>query len=351
MNSRLRRDRTSVCLSRLTLVVLALFFSIDSRTRLCAQDSPYVPVLVFEQVATFGREDIRAISKAPLDAPFTLLGTRSGIVWQLAGKALSESPVLDISKNYIGVGDGSAAQRVDQSIRSQSLTSLQGKVLRIKVNESGEEAYAIPSDNPFVASEGALPEIWLSGLRRPWLAFDSTSPTLFVVDQVVKDSTSSEEINALNYQTEGGANLGWPNVSGKPAVSRVPRLRALATVSSLPARPTTSKSRPASLRHRSSTINESSIRDKSWLWWRHQGLPFSTVWTGWPGKTIRSDTMLPFLLDRPALSTLSPVCRDTNRSGRRSMSPFAILWMLQRERSREAVNGSLPKRRSIRFLH
>lgn len=272
-----------------------------------AQESAYLPLLEFEKVASFAREEIRAISKSP-SGLFTLVGQKSGIVRELdANGVLQEIPLLDITKKvvtstapqssrglidvipspnagenalivsytstagdyllriskfslpaggetvlidvpfgegsnssrmsgdlaagpdgllYIGVGDGSYAERPDASILSQDLASFRGKVLRIKVGESPDDApYSIPSGNPFADNAETLPEIWLLGVRRPWLAFDNDGATLFLLDQVARQSTLSEEINVLPFRSAGGLNLGWPRYSGDSAGNRDPDYR------------------------------------------------------------------------------------------------------------------------------
>lgn len=78
---------------------------------------------------------------------------------------------------YVGVGDsGSGEQRDIRRMTPQRLDNLSGKILRI-VPDLGEHTgtsaasengrYRIPNDNPFVATEGARPEIWAVGLRNP----------------------------------------------------------------------------------------------------------------------------------------------------------------------------------------
>ena len=67
---------------------------------------------------------------------------------------------------YIAVGDGS--KRDDVRRLAQNPFLLNGKVLRIDVNNRSQGlGYAIPEDNPFV-KEGMRGEIWAMGLRNPW---------------------------------------------------------------------------------------------------------------------------------------------------------------------------------------
>ena len=101
---------------------------------------------------------------------------------------------------YIATGENA------NGANAQTLSNLLGKILRIDVE--GGLPYEIPSDNPFVGTPGARPEIFAYGLRNPWRpSFDSATGTLFIAD--VGQSTI-EEVNL----GQKGANYGWPNAEG-----------------------------------------------------------------------------------------------------------------------------------------
>lgn len=103
---------------------------------------------------------------------------------------------------YIGMGDG------DSPPSAQDPTSLLGALLRIDV--VGGSPYAIPSDNPFVGSEGR-DEIWATGLRNPWrFSFDAGSDRLLIGDV---GASLWEEINDVPA-AEAGLNFGWPRMEG-----------------------------------------------------------------------------------------------------------------------------------------
>ncbi|WP_339630933.1 PQQ-dependent sugar dehydrogenase [Bizionia echini] len=106
---------------------------------------------------------------------------------------------------YIATGDGGSGS--DPENRSQDLTTLLGKLLRIDVNNSGNGLnYAIPADNPFISNTNALDEIWAYGLRNPWrFSFDRTNNDLWIADV---GQFEIEEINKVSA-TEGGINYGW----------------------------------------------------------------------------------------------------------------------------------------------
>ena len=124
---------------------------------------------------------------------------------------------------YIALGDGGSAN--DPGNRSQNLTILLGKMLRIDVdNTSNGNNYAIPADNPFFGSSINQQEIWAYGLRNPWrFSFDSATNDLWIADV---GQNEIEEINRVDFEN-AGVNYGWRcyegddafNLSGCPAMS------------------------------------------------------------------------------------------------------------------------------------
>jgi glucose/arabinose dehydrogenase len=103
---------------------------------------------------------------------------------------------------YIALGDG--GDRNDPDANGQNLKTLLGSILRIDVNKKEEgKNYGIPSDNPFVKTEGARPEIFAYGMRNPWrIAFDSKTGTLWCSD------VGQELWEEVDIITKGG-NYGW----------------------------------------------------------------------------------------------------------------------------------------------
>jgi glucose/arabinose dehydrogenase len=109
---------------------------------------------------------------------------------------------------YVALGDGGG----DPENRAQDLGTLLGKLLRLDVDASSDQEYAIPSDNPFIATKDARPEIWAYGLRNPWrFSFDRQTGDLFIGDV---GQGRREEINYAAVESSGGENYGWPPMEG-----------------------------------------------------------------------------------------------------------------------------------------
>jgi hypothetical protein len=84
---------------------------------------------------------------------------------------------------------------------SQDLSNLYGKVLRLNPDGSA------PTDNPFVNTPGAVPQIYALGFRNPFRFTFAPDGQLLVAD--VGENTWEE----LNVVTAGG-NYGWPGAEG-----------------------------------------------------------------------------------------------------------------------------------------
>jgi len=118
---------------------------------------------------------------------------------------------------YIGMGDGGSGG--DPFDRSQNLSSLLGKMLRIDINDTAPVArplcadvgnYAIPATNPFAGGmgppDGVCPEIWGIGLRNPYrFSFDRETGDIWIGDV---GQNAVEEID-LGPPGDGGRNYGW----------------------------------------------------------------------------------------------------------------------------------------------
>ena len=103
--------------------------------------------------------------------------------------------LLDGGYLFITVGD-----RGNREL-AQSLSTHNGKVIRL--TEDG----GVPEDNPFVAEEGALPEIWTYGHRNPQgMALHPVNGQIWVSEHGPR---GGDEVNALTP----GANYGWPVIT------------------------------------------------------------------------------------------------------------------------------------------
>jgi glucose/arabinose dehydrogenase len=113
---------------------------------------------------------------------------------------------------YIGMGDGGSGG--DPERRALALDQPLGKLLRIDPRSSGDQPYTVPADNPFVGVDGALPEIWSTGLRNPWrFGFDSATGDLWIADVGQGDW---EEVDVA-HASDGagrGVNFGWSAFEG-----------------------------------------------------------------------------------------------------------------------------------------
>ena len=109
---------------------------------------------------------------------------------------------------YISTGDAGNPSPPDPLNTGQDLSDLLSSILRIDVDRREEgRAYAIPVDNPFVAVQGARPEIWAYGFRNPWrMSFDS-SGELYVGDV-------GWELWEMIHRVVRGGNYGWSATEG-----------------------------------------------------------------------------------------------------------------------------------------
>lgn len=104
---------------------------------------------------------------------------------------------------YISSGDGGGPPENFQA--AQRLSSLFGKILRVKPEPRG--GYSTPSDNPYTTEPHALPENWALGFRNPrHFSFDRKTGGLFVLDEGVRQV----EVNRV----ERGKNYGWNEMEG-----------------------------------------------------------------------------------------------------------------------------------------
>jgi hypothetical protein len=121
----------------------------------------------------------------------------------MAFNPLAAPGTPDFGMLYLGVADGGSGG--DPFNMAQNLGSAFGKVFRIDPlgANSRNKQYGVPRDNPFVATAGALPEIYAYGLRNGQrFAWDPKNGNLFLAD-------IGQNIIEKVTLVPAGANLGW----------------------------------------------------------------------------------------------------------------------------------------------
>lgn len=108
---------------------------------------------------------------------------------------------------FVSTGDGGSGG--DPNNHAQDLSTMQGKILRLKVlgaRKACGRPYCIPSGNPYAGTVPGRGEIWASGVRNAWrMSVDHVTGDLWVGD-VGQDRI--EEIDRIPAGV-GGTNLGW----------------------------------------------------------------------------------------------------------------------------------------------
>lgn len=118
----------------------------------------------------------------------------------------------DFGMLYIPLGDG--GDYGDAREQGQSKCSPLGAILRIDpFGGDDSRGYGIPTDNPFLGRDDAIPEIWAYGLRNPQhFSWDTERGLMFITDI---GQNMVEEVN-LGI---AGANYGWRLREGSFATS------------------------------------------------------------------------------------------------------------------------------------
>jgi glucose/arabinose dehydrogenase len=108
---------------------------------------------------------------------------------------------------YLSTGDGGSSG--DPRNHAQDRTSLQGKILRLRVlgaRHACGRPYCVPRHNPYAGRTPGQGEVWAIGLRNPWrFSVDPATGDLWVADV---GQSRFEEIDHLPTGV-GGLNLGW----------------------------------------------------------------------------------------------------------------------------------------------
>ncbi len=124
----------------------------------------------------------------------------------------------DYGNLYVGLGDGGNTFNVQTLVECDAYRTAQdlmqpfGKILRIE--PLAPSGYAIPADNPWADTSGALGEIWALGLRNPqrfsWDSADLAGPAASKMLITDIGQRTCEEVNV----GEVGANYGWSEREG-----------------------------------------------------------------------------------------------------------------------------------------
>ena len=136
--------------------------------------------------------------------------------WRAAAKALGPLEELFVALPYEGThhhygsrvgigGDGklylTCGERGKRDVHPQTLTTSPGKVHRFNMDGS------VPSDNPYVEQDGAVPSIWSWGHRNPQGMF--VHPQTGQVWTHEHGPKGGDEINVV----QPGRNYGWPVIT------------------------------------------------------------------------------------------------------------------------------------------
>ena len=155
--------------------------------------------LFFTHAKRQGRGSGTAVTKAVLSADGTAL-TNPETIFEIAP---GSSGGRHFGSRLVEAGDGTLFVTVgdrgsDETAQDRSLHN--GSVLRI--TKTG----AVPADNPFVNTEGVLPEIWSYGHRNPQGAALDANGQLWITEHGAR---GGDEVNLI----QKGANFGWPVIS------------------------------------------------------------------------------------------------------------------------------------------
>ena len=159
----------------------------------------------FSEAAVSGNGNSTALARAQLSTDRSRLENVKVIFSQrpkYASSAHFGCRIVEARQN--GKPDGTLfltlGDRFQRMADAQTLDNHHGKVVRIR-KDGG-----VPSDNPFIARAGALPEIWSYGHRNPQGATLGPDGSLWIHEH---GPQGGDEIN----QPRPGRNYGWPVIT------------------------------------------------------------------------------------------------------------------------------------------
>ena len=155
----------------------------------------------FTEAAAQGSGNSTALARGRLSADLSLLSDVQVLFSQKPKFASS----LHFGNRIVFMGDGTLllalGDRFYRRDDAQTLNNHHGKIVRINPDGS------VPKDNPFVATPGALPEIWSFGHRNPQgAAMHPQTGDLWMHEH---GPQGGDEINRI----EPGKNYGWPKAT------------------------------------------------------------------------------------------------------------------------------------------
>ena len=115
---------------------------------------------------------------------------------------------------YLSTGDAEVPNPPDRLNTGQDISDLLSSILRLDVDQAeAGKRYAVPRDNPFVATADARPEIWAYGFRNPWkMSFDSKTGSLWCGD------VGWQEWEHI-FLIKRGGNYGWAATEGSNIIA------------------------------------------------------------------------------------------------------------------------------------
>lgn len=191
----------------------------DALTTKTPDLTPQPNTIVQGVITEWTADDPQANSFTGSDREVLRLGFASHIhgIQQIDFNPTARPGHEDYGLLYIAVGDGGIGVSTDDP---QNLAVPQGKILRIDPSGTNSEngRYGIPPSNPFVASPGALREIYAYGMRDPHrFSWDPAGGHRMFLGHI-----GEKHVEAI-YEVRVADNLGWSEREGHLAYNKADR--------------------------------------------------------------------------------------------------------------------------------
>jgi aldose sugar dehydrogenase len=141
-----------------------------------------------------------AVARAVLDTSGTPRLDGVQVIWRGTPATTGGHPGARLAVSPDGRHLFVSSGERQQGAPAQDLSGTLGKVLRLNLDGT------VPSDNPFVGTAGARPEIWSYGHRNPYGLVFASDGRLFESEQ---GPEGGDEFNLI----QASRNHGWPLVS------------------------------------------------------------------------------------------------------------------------------------------